>query len=464
MKINVIVSITLILICANAFAATEFNMSFSTVQPGGGYRPANVVSAWVTQADGTFVKTILRYANARKSSLTTWYAAAGAIDADAVMGATRDNHSAPLVMTATWDLKNKAGAVVPDGTYRINLECADGSRQAYSFNFVKDSTAGTRTNSGNTYFKTISVAYAPPVAANTAPVANSQSVTNAEDAAQAITLTATDAENNPLTYAIVTSPAHGALSGTPPNVTYTPATNYYGSDSFTFRASDASLTGTPATVSITVTSVNDAPVSQAQNLISTDGNPLLITLSASDAETNAVTYSLVSQPSTGRLSGTPPSLTYLPARGANGSDSFTFNATDGTLTGNTAVVFISLVFIDSNSNGIPDSWQSTYGVTNAVDDPDGDGSSNYAEYLAGTDPTNKSSVFAINVPQITGGSNLLIRWSSVLNRFYTVQAATNLTGGWSTLSSNNAATPPVNTYTGSLGPTGAAFYRIRLDP
>ena len=66
-----------------------------------------------------------------------------------------------------------------------------------------------------------------------------------------------------LTFSIVTPPAHGTLTGTLPNVTYTPAANYNGPDSFTFRASDGSLVSNTATVSITVAPVNDAPVALA---------------------------------------------------------------------------------------------------------------------------------------------------------------------------------------------------------
>ncbi len=70
---------------------------------------------------------------------------------------------------------------------------------------------------------------------NYPPVAASQSITTNENAAVAITLVATQTNNDPLTYAAGT-PSHGTLSGTAPNITYTPATNYYGPDSFTFTA------------------------------------------------------------------------------------------------------------------------------------------------------------------------------------------------------------------------------------
>jgi hypothetical protein len=92
-------------------------------------------------------------------------------------------------------------------------------------------------------------------------------VTNEDTAADALTLTASDVDSaQPLTYAIVTGPSHGTLSGTLPSVTYTPYLNYFGADSFTFKANDKRLPwnpdgrdSIPATVSITVNPVNDVP-------------------------------------------------------------------------------------------------------------------------------------------------------------------------------------------------------------
>lgn len=102
----------------------------------------------------------------------------------------------------------------------------------------------------------------PPVP-NNPPVANNQSVITNEDTPLAITLTATDPDGDPLTYSIVTNPANGVLSGTAPTVTYTPNLNFYGSDSFTFKANDGKVDSNSATVSITVNPVNDPPVANA---------------------------------------------------------------------------------------------------------------------------------------------------------------------------------------------------------
>jgi autotransporter-associated beta strand protein len=177
---------------------------------------------------------------------------------------------------------------------------------------------------------------------NTAPVANAQSVSTAEDTAKAITLAGTDAEGSTLTYTVVTQPASGTLSGTAPNVTYTPAANYSGAASFTFRVNDGTVNSATATVSITVTAVNDVPVATAQSVSTAHNTAKAITLAGTDVEGNALTYTVVTQPTKGALSGTAPNVTYTPTSGTSGSDSFTFKVNDGTVDSATATVSVTV--------------------------------------------------------------------------------------------------------------------------
>ena len=87
---------------------------------------------------------------------------------------------------------------------------------------------------------------------NLKAAANGQIVTTAVGTAKAITLTGSSSRQPSVTYSIVTQPAHGTLSGSGQNVTYTPAPGYTGPDHFTFRTADALTTSEPATVGIVV--------------------------------------------------------------------------------------------------------------------------------------------------------------------------------------------------------------------
>jgi hypothetical protein len=178
---------------------------------------------------------------------------------------------------------------------------------------------------------------------NEAPVADAQSVSTIEDTAKAIVLIGSDPEGSSLTFSIVSGPSHGVLSGTAPNLTYAPALDYIGSVSFTFKVSDGSMDSAIATVSITVTAVNQSPVANVQSASTTEDTAKAIVLTGSDPEGSSLTFSIVSGPSHGILSGTAPNLTYTPALNYHGPDSFTFKVNDGSLDSAVAMVSISVI-------------------------------------------------------------------------------------------------------------------------
>jgi hypothetical protein len=94
---------------------------------------------------------------------------------------------------------------------------------------------------------------APVSGENRPPVANPQNISTPQNTSRPLTLTGSDPDGDALTFSIVTSPAHGTLSGSPPSVTYAPALDYVGPDSFTFKANDGKVDSAVATVNITVT-------------------------------------------------------------------------------------------------------------------------------------------------------------------------------------------------------------------
>lgn len=179
-------------------------------------------------------------------------------------------------------------------------------------------------------------------AVNDAPVAVAQNVSTNEDTALLVTLAGTDIENSPLTYTVSTPPAQGTLSGTAPNLTYTPNENYFGPDSFAFTVNDGTVDSVPSVISITVNAVNDVPVALAQNVSTNEDTALPITLAGTDIENSPLAYTVSTPPAHGVLSGTAPNLTYTPNANYFGPDSFTFTVNDGTVDSAPSVVSITV--------------------------------------------------------------------------------------------------------------------------
>ncbi len=181
-----------------------------------------------------------------------------------------------------------------------------------------------------------------------APTANSQSVSTAFNTARAITLTGSD-PNTPalaLTYTVTTAPTHGTLSGTAPNLTYTPTAGYHGADSFTFTASNGTATSNTATVTITVAAGTPTANSQT-DAVAHDGAGSAIILTDSDPDVPPLTqiYTIATQPAHGTLTNFNSStgaVTYVPAAGYHGTDSFTFTASNGANTSAPATVTLTV--------------------------------------------------------------------------------------------------------------------------
>jgi hypothetical protein len=175
-------------------------------------------------------------------------------------------------------------------------------------------------------------------AVNDAPVADDQSVTTDEDTAREVTLRATDVEGDALGYTLVSAPQHGTLSGTGANLTYTPEANYNGPDSFTFKANDGTADSDPATVSIAVNAVNDAPVANEDTKSTNQDTPLVFAarqlLGNDDAgpaneSGQTLTVTAVDQSLNGQVSlGSNGDITFTPATAFNGQAGFEYTVCD----------------------------------------------------------------------------------------------------------------------------------------
>jgi hypothetical protein len=147
------------------------------------------------------------------------------------------------------------------------------------------------------------------------------------------------------------------LTGTAPNVVYEPDPDYFGPDSFTFRANDGQANSNIATVSITVNPVNDAPVARDGSAAVAADSSVDITLRAFDVDDDALTYAIAQAPENGAISGDDGDavVTYTPNGGFAGTDTFTFVANDGVVDSNVATITVTvqgeLVTIVSVSTG-----------------------------------------------------------------------------------------------------------------
>ncbi|NOT63534.1 MAG: tandem-95 repeat protein, partial [Acidobacteria bacterium] len=177
---------------------------------------------------------------------------------------------------------------------------------------------------------------------NDAPLARNKTYTTTEDTVVGALLDAVDAEGDAMTYTIVTQPTKGTLSGTAPVLIYTPNANFNGTDTFTYSASDGKLTGNVGTITLVVTPVNDAPVAQGQTVATNEDTPLNLTLGATDVDGDKLTFTLLTQPAKGKLTGTLPNLVYTPNKDENGADIFSFKVNDGTVDSGAAFVNITI--------------------------------------------------------------------------------------------------------------------------
>jgi VCBS repeat-containing protein len=222
---------------------------------------------------------------------------------------------------------------------------------------------------------------------NDPPLALDDSYTVAEDVllnipAPGILSNDTDPEGRSLSASKVSDPTHGSLIlNSNGEFTYSPASNYYGPDSFTYVANDGQLSSNVATVNITVTPVNDAPVANSQTKTVAEDGSTVIVLTGADVDEDALTFTVVTQPAHGTLSGLPPSLTYTPNPDYSGSDSFTFKISDGQVDSNVAMVSITVTPVNDAPVALSDVFSvnedtvlsvTTLGVLINDQDADGD--------------------------------------------------------------------------------------------
>ncbi len=195
---------------------------------------------------------------------------------------------------------------------------------------------------------------------NHVPIAVNDSVTVAEDGTVTVSVLGNDSglEDAPLTVT-ATNPAHGTVTvNTQANtVTYAPAENFHGTDSFTYTVKDVDNQTSTATVTLTVTPVNDTPVAENDTATTNEDTAATIGVLSNDSGLGDGPFTVIAgSASHGAVTVNVPTntVTYVPAANYSGPDSFAYTARDVDGQSSTATVAVTIVSVNDTPVAVND--------------------------------------------------------------------------------------------------------------
>lgn len=243
---------------------------------------------------------------------------------------------------------------------------------------VHATKAGTYTIVGTAHSTTSPVTASSPVtltvqagAVQHPPVAADDTATTPEDIAVTISALAndTDANGDTLVISSVTQPAHGVVVNNGTDVTYTPAANFHGLDTFTYRANDGQTSAggdsNPATVQITVNPINDPPVARDDTATTPEDKVVLIDVlnNDTDVEGDALSVSITQAPMNGVAEvRQDKQVLYTPQRDFHGADVFSYTLSDGNGGAATATVTVIVMPVNDAPVAVDDNATTTTGT------------------------------------------------------------------------------------------------------
>ena len=307
----------------------------------------------------------------------------------AVLANDTDRDGDGLSVTGVSVPAHGTAAINPDGT--IAYTPAANYNGADSFTYTMDD--------GHTSTATATVSVTV-TAVNDGPVAANDTATTPEDTAVTIAVLANDSDvdGDALTVTSVSPAAHGgAAAGSNGTIVYTPAANYHGGDSFAYTIADGHGGTATATVSVNVTSVNDAPVAlnDTATVAEDTAGTIVVTANDSDADGDPLAVTGVSQPAHGSAAaGSNGTIVYTPAANYSGGDGFTYTLSDGH--GGTATGTVSVTVTPVND--VPDAVNDSVAtgedtaVTIAVGENDSDADGDTLSVTSASRPAHGTAV------------------------------------------------------------------------
>jgi VCBS repeat-containing protein len=252
-----------------------------------------------------------------------------------------------------------------NGTLTLNADGSFTYTPDEDFNGTDGFTYIANDGSADSGIATVTITVDPQ---NDAPVATDDGYTVDEDgtlsvAAAGVLVNDTDIDGDTLSAVLVSGPENGTLTFNPDgSFTYTPGADFNGIDSFTYKANDGTADGNVATVTITVDPQNDAPVAQADTYTIAEDGKLTVAAAGvlandTDVDGDTLTAALVDGPDHGKLVLSPDgSFVYTPDANFNGTDSFTYQASDGTAASEPVTVTLNVTPVNDPPVAEDDSY------------------------------------------------------------------------------------------------------------
>ena len=218
------------------------------------------------------------------------------------------------------------------------------------------------------------VSIAGPV--NRPPVAGNDGLATPANSAGTVDVTSNDSDPDGDSFSVTsfTQGAHGTVGFTGGTASYTPATDYVGSDSFTYTITDAHGATATATVNVTVTNLAPVAVDDAITAPANAAGSVDVLVNDTDGDNDGISVTSFTQPAHGTVGVAGSLATYSPATDYVGSDSFGYTITDGH--GATASATVHVTVTNLAPTPADDTLQAPANATGSVDvlvnDTDGD--------------------------------------------------------------------------------------------
>jgi C1A family cysteine protease len=211
---------------------------------------------------------------------------------------------------------------------------------------------------------------------NHAPTANNEQIETLSDSAISFKLTASDQDNDSLSWIIASLPSHGHIEGNIPDASYVPSTGYSGTDIFTFYVNDGSKSSAYATVHITIHEKpsETRPNASSQCIQIAEDTATSITLTGHDPNVGDLNYYIKTSPAHGQLSGELPFITYQPDTDYIGADIFYYQVGNGHELSDMAPITLNVISINdvpvAKNQTIITGKNQPVTITLTVSDPD----------------------------------------------------------------------------------------------